>query len=123
MKAMRARAPMPSVAPPPPLAPTQRGWQRVEVGAGTSEYKFSRGFEPSLVHSVHWMRDEGLQSSVAAHVARQHEALSAMLRRLRTHAVLRERLPERLRAGARLEQANGDSGLHEKKLGDSASLG
>tara|TARA_B110001469_G_scaffold121527_1_gene131087 strand:+ start:564 stop:773 length:210 start_codon:yes stop_codon:yes gene_type:complete len=69
------------------------------------------------------MRDEGLQSSVAAHVARQHEALSAMLRRLRTHAVLRERLPERLRAGARLEQANGDSGLHEKKLGDSASLG
>ena len=25
------------------------------MGAGTSEYKFSRGFEPSLVHSVHWM--------------------------------------------------------------------
>jgi len=100
----------------------ERGWQRVEVGAGTSEYKFSRGFEPSLVHSVHWMRDEGLQSSVAAHVARQHEALSAMLRRLRTHAVLRERLPERLRAGARLEQANGDSGLDEK-LGEAAPLG
>ena len=49
------------------------------------------------------MRDEGLQSVVATHVARQHDALSAMLRRLRTHAVLRERLPERLRAEARLE--------------------
>lgn len=116
------RAPQCPAAPPPPLAPAQRGWQRVEVGAGTSEYKFSRGFEPSLVHSVHWMRDEGLQSSVAAHVARQHDALSAMLRRLRTHAVLRERLPERLRAGARLQQVNGDSGLDDM-LGEPATLG
>ena len=67
------------------------------------------------------MRDEGLQSSVAAHVARQHDALSAMLRRLRTHAVLKERLPDRLRAGGRLEQLAGESGLgaHE---GDSVPL-
>jgi len=68
------------------------------------------------------MRDEGLQSSVAAHVARQHDALSAMLRRLRTHAVLKERLPDRLRAGGRLEQLNGEPGLDVHK-GESAPLG
>ena len=67
------------------------------------------------------MRDEGLQSSVAAHVARQHDALSAMLRRLRTHAVLKERLPDRLRAGGRLEQVDGASGLDAHE-GDSAPL-
>ena len=84
------------------------------MGAGTSEYKFSRGFEPSLVHSVHWMRDERLQSAVASHVAKQHDALSAMLRRLQAHAVLRERLPERLRAEVRLEQVSGGSDLDEE---------
>ena len=67
------------------------------------------------------MRDEGLQSSVAAHVARQHDALSAMLRRLRTHAVLKERLPDRLRAGGRLEQVDSESGLDAHE-GDSAPL-
>ena len=66
-----------------------RGWKRVEVGAGMSHFKFARGFEPRLVHSVHYMRDERLHAAVATHLAWQHEQMRLILARLEQKAPLK----------------------------------
>jgi len=66
-----------------------RGWKRVEVGAGMSHFKFARGFEPRLVHSVHYMRDEGLHAAVATHLAWQREQMRLILARLEQRAPLK----------------------------------
>ena len=66
-----------------------RGWRRVEVGAGMSHFKFARGFEPCLVHSVHYVRDEGLHAAVATHFAWQREQLRLILARLEQRAPLK----------------------------------
>ena len=72
-----------------------RGWRRVEVGAGMSHFKFARGFEPCLVHSVHYMRDEGLHAAVATHLAWQREQLRLILARLEQRAPLKPLGPSR----------------------------
>ena len=83
------------------------------MGAGTSDYKFSRGFEPSLVHSVHWMRDPALHAAVAGHVASQRAQLRDALGRLDAKAVMKPRPEGRRRAEAMREQINSLGGAQQ----------
>lgn len=51
-----------------------RGVTRFEAGAGGS-HKLARGFEPSITHSAHHIRDERLDAAVRDYVAREGEAI------------------------------------------------
>jgi uncharacterized protein len=47
---------------------------RFEPGAG-GEHKMSRGFEPTITHSLHHVRDRRLDAAVRDYLAREREAL------------------------------------------------
>jgi predicted N-acyltransferase len=49
-----------------------------EPGAG-GEHKRARGFEPTMTHSAHWIRDARFRAILAAHVARETEAIEDFL--------------------------------------------
>ncbi|HTM46491.1 MAG TPA: GNAT family N-acetyltransferase [Polyangiaceae bacterium] len=52
-----------------------RGLTRFEPGAG-GEHKLSRGFEPTLTHSYHLLRDHRLAGAVADFLGREQQALA-----------------------------------------------
>lgn len=41
------------------------GLQRMEPGAGGGDYKWARGFDPALIHSVHYITNPGLRQAVS----------------------------------------------------------
>jgi predicted N-acyltransferase len=53
-----------------------RGFERFEPGAGGS-HKRSRGFAPTITHSVHHLAHPGLDRAVREHLAREREAILA----------------------------------------------
>ena len=42
----------------------ENGLSRMEPGAGGSDYKWARGFDPVLVHSVHYVSHPGLRQAI-----------------------------------------------------------
>lgn len=42
----------------------ENGLQKMEPGAGGGDYKFARGFDPALIHSVHFFANPGLDRAV-----------------------------------------------------------
>mmetsp|Transcript_3217 Transcript_3217/g.4794 ORF Transcript_3217/g.4794 Transcript_3217/m.4794 type:complete len:527 (+) Transcript_3217:28-1608(+) len=42
----------------------KNGLARMEPGAGGGDYKWARGFDPALIHSVHYISHPGLRSAV-----------------------------------------------------------
>ncbi len=65
-----------------------RGVQRFEGGAG-GEHKVSRGFEPSVTYSSHWVFHPGLDRAVREFVGRESAAIEAALPSMRAAAGLR----------------------------------
>lgn len=55
-----------------------RGLSAFEPGAG-GEHKMVRGFEPTVVHSVHWFPDQRLQAALAGWLPRQVARLEAQV--------------------------------------------
>ncbi|MDB4931751.1 MAG: hypothetical protein JWM10_4235 [Myxococcaceae bacterium] len=55
-----------------------RGVRRFEGGAG-GEHKVTRGFEPSVTHSSHWVFHRGLDQAVREFVGRESAAIEAAL--------------------------------------------
>jgi predicted N-acyltransferase len=43
----------------------KNGLQRMEPGAGGGDYKWARGFDPALIHSVHYICHPGLRRAVS----------------------------------------------------------
>lgn len=43
----------------------KNGLRRIEPGAGGGDYKWARGFDPALIHSVHYICNPGLRQAVA----------------------------------------------------------
>lgn len=44
------------------------GVQRMEPGAGGGDYKWARGFDPALIHSVHYICHPGLRRAISQFV-------------------------------------------------------
>ena len=42
----------------------RNGLKRIEPGAGGGDYKWARGFDPVLVHSVHYVCHPGLRQAI-----------------------------------------------------------
>lgn len=52
----------------------ERGLARVEAGA-QGEHKLSRGYEPALTRSAHWIAHSGLRQAVSDYLDREREAV------------------------------------------------
>ena len=44
------------------------GLDRMEPGAGGGDYKWARGFDPALIHSVHYITHPGLRKAISQYV-------------------------------------------------------
>jgi len=60
------------------------GLQRFEPGT-QGEHKVARGFEPTYTRSAHWIADSRLRSAIAAHLAREREAVTHYADEVREH--------------------------------------
>mmetsp|Transcript_67632 Transcript_67632/g.195502 ORF Transcript_67632/g.195502 Transcript_67632/m.195502 type:complete len:505 (-) Transcript_67632:235-1749(-) len=52
----------------------KNGLRRMEPGAGGGDYKWARGFDPSIIHSVHFISHPGLRQAVAQYIDYETEA-------------------------------------------------
>lgn len=66
----------------------RRGLRRFEPGAG-GEHKHARGFEATITHSAHWLRNEALDGAVRHFLSQERSAVMAAVQRDREHSVLR----------------------------------
>jgi uncharacterized protein len=67
----------------------ERGIHRFEPGT-QGEHKVSRGFEPALTHSAHWIADERFRGAIADYVEREAEQVDAYAEAVRAHVPYRD---------------------------------
>ena len=65
------------------------GLPRVEAGA-QGEHKLSRGYEPVITHSAHWLAHSGLRHAVEDYLDREREAVEHEARILSKHTPFRK---------------------------------
>jgi hypothetical protein len=53
----------------------ERGLELFEPGAG-GEHKLARGFQPTITHSVHYLRDPRLDAAVRESVSHERQAIA-----------------------------------------------
>jgi predicted N-acyltransferase len=68
----------------------ERGITRFEPGT-QGEHKVSRGFEPAMTWSAHWITDARFREAVRDYLAREREAIDAYAAEVQTHVPYRER--------------------------------
>jgi predicted N-acyltransferase len=68
----------------------ERGIARFEPGT-QGEHKVSRGFEPAMTWSAHWITDARFREEVRDYLAREREAIDAYAAEVQTHVPYRER--------------------------------
>jgi uncharacterized protein len=67
----------------------REGLKRFEPGAG-GEHKIARGFQPTVVHSAHWIADERMRTLIARHLEMQHDAVTGYRDEAATHLPFRQ---------------------------------
>ena len=67
----------------------ERGLRRVEAGA-QGEHKLSRGYEPTLTRSAHWIAHSGLRQAVADYLDREREAVETGIDELNEYSPFRK---------------------------------
>ncbi len=72
----------------------ERGIRRFEPGT-QGEHKVSRGFEPTITQSAHWITDPRFREAIREYLEREGEAVDAYAAEVRTHVPYRDRLTGR----------------------------
>ena len=67
----------------------ERGLARVEAGA-QGEHKLSRGYEPALTRSAHWIAHKGLRQAVSDYLDREREAVEEGIDELSAYSPFRK---------------------------------
>lgn len=67
----------------------ERGLARVEAGA-QGEHKLSRGYEPTLTRSAHWIAHKGLHQAVSDYLDREREAVEEGIDELNAYSPFRK---------------------------------
>ena len=67
----------------------ERGLARVEAGA-QGEHKLSRGYEPTLTRSAHWIAHSGLRQAVSDYLDREREAVEEGIDQLSAYSPFRK---------------------------------
>ncbi len=70
----------------------ERGIARFEPGT-QGEHKVSRGFEPTLTWSAHYIANEGFREAIREYLSREAEAVNAYAEEVQAHVPYRERRP------------------------------
>ncbi|MGH8226810.1 MAG: GNAT family N-acetyltransferase [Steroidobacteraceae bacterium] len=68
----------------------ERGIPRFEPGT-QGEHKVSRGFEPTITRSAHWITDPRFREAVRDYLEREGEAVDAYAAEVQTHVPYRDR--------------------------------
>jgi len=68
----------------------ERGIKRFEPGT-QGEHKVSRGFEPTMTWSAHWITDARFREAIRQYLAREGEAIDAYAEEVRAHVPYRDR--------------------------------
>ncbi len=71
----------------------ERGIQRFEPGT-QGEHKVSRGFEPTITRSAHWITDPRFREAVREYLEREGEAIDAYAAEVQSHVPYRDRRAE-----------------------------
>ncbi|MGB6452397.1 MAG: GNAT family N-acetyltransferase [Steroidobacteraceae bacterium] len=71
----------------------ERGIRRFEPGT-QGEHKVSRGFEPTITWSAHWITDPRFREAIRGYLAREGEAIDAYAAEVKTHVPYRDRRDE-----------------------------
>lgn len=64
----------------------ERGWRRLHLGAGQSDYKLARGCEPEPVHSAHHVLDPRLRQVAARWLAGERQVVTEQIAAVRAQA-------------------------------------
>jgi uncharacterized protein len=72
----------------------ERGWRRFYAGSGNAVYKYARGLEPLVTHSVHRVFDERLHATLADHVRHERPMVEEQVDELRAKGKLRRKAVE-----------------------------
>jgi len=83
----------------------ERGVRRFEPGT-QGEHKVSRGFEPTITWSAHWITNPRFREAIRDYLAREGEAIDAYAAEVQSHVPYRDR-----RAAAVSETARDDTSL------------
>ncbi len=67
----------------------REGLTRFEPGAG-GEHKIARGFQPTVVHSAHWIADERMRTLIGRHLDMQRDAVAGYRDEAATHLPFRK---------------------------------
>ncbi|MGH8218620.1 MAG: GNAT family N-acetyltransferase [Steroidobacteraceae bacterium] len=84
----------------------ERAIERFEPGT-QGEHKVSRGFEPAITWSAHWITDARFRTAIREYLEREGEAVDAYAAEIQTHVPFRDRRGEEV-IGARAEVAGKD---------------
>jgi len=68
----------------------ERGVERFEPGT-QGEHKVSRGFEPTITWSGHWITDARFRAAIREYLEREGEAVDAYAAEIQTHVPYRDR--------------------------------
>ena len=71
----------------------ERGIARFEPGT-QGEHKVSRGFEPAITWSAHWITDARFRAAIRDYLEREGEAVDAYAAEIQTHVPYRDRRGE-----------------------------
>ena len=83
----------------------ERGIERFEPGT-QGEHKVSRGFEPAITWSGHWITDSRFRAAIRDYLEREGEAVDAYAAEIQTHVPYRDRRGEGI--GPHLGEAGGE---------------
>jgi predicted N-acyltransferase len=67
----------------------REGLTRFEPGAG-GEHKIARGFQPTVVHSAHWIADARMRTLIGRHLDMQRDAVAGYRDEAATHLPFRQ---------------------------------
>lgn len=76
----------------------ERGLSRMEPGAGGGDFKYMRGFEPSVTRSMHYLQDKRLASAVARYLDVESVHIDGAVSQMRVESAIRSKASNPRRA-------------------------
>lgn len=69
----------------------ENGLARMEPGAGGSNFKFERGFEPAVTHSMHYLRDRRLFDAVERYLEMESMQIDSAVVQMKEQSAIRSK--------------------------------
>lgn len=67
----------------------QHGLSRMEPGAGGGDFKYMRGFEPSITYSMHYLKDKRLSGAVSRYLQLERDHVKGVVSQMQQDSAIR----------------------------------